>query len=349
MRILKRHRMQGAASLLCALLPLLAHGEDDPGPAREKESAYVLRTYDVKSITSTRSDFPGPQVLYPDFPGDGSAMLNPFAAVSMPTVTAADLATLIQERLLPEEFASIHSSILEQNGNLVVLQTPEVHAKIARHLRSLRRTFGRRISVQALEVAVDAAEAVRWIGQAGKPVPGERIKGFFDNAGGAKVTGMPQVSAYQQQRTHAFSGKNVNYVAGLVSTFDGYGPRLATRHEGIVLDATPCIETSNKDVLLTLRYGHSAPATEGPERFVFAATEAMKDGDAEPAAGAACGRIELPRLEARRVRTTVKLPVATWVLAASMDPVLGAKEGSDEARYLLLFVRCEEILEDSGL
>ncbi|MCK6474284.1 MAG: hypothetical protein L6R28_21405 [Planctomycetes bacterium] len=348
MRILDRHRMLLAAGALCALTPL-ALAEDAPKPGQEKEPELVLRVFDVSALTALQTDFPGPDVVYSSFPDDGAdAAPNPFAgAASSIQVTPADLATLIQERYFPEDFAGgNNASITDQNGKLVVMQTPAVHLKIEKWLRQMRREFARRVTVQGLEVAVDAAEAVRWLGQAGKPVPNERVKAFFDKESGALVVGTPQVTAYHRQRAHAFAGQTVRYTGSLAEAPGGYVPKLAIRNEGAVLDVTPLIEPSGREILLSLRYGRSQPSAAGHEFFEFsAATGKGEDADRK----AAMGRIELPRLDARTIRTSLTVPASAWVLAATMDPVPGARKNSAEARWLLLFVRCEEIFGDSSL
>lgn len=349
MRTLKRHRTLLAASALCALLPLAAQAEDAPKPAQEKEPAVVLRVYDVRALTALQSDFPGPDVFYSSVPDDADDEApNPFAGqASSGQVTPADLAALIQERCFPEDFAGGgNASITDQNGKLVVMQTLAVHSKIEKWLREMRREFARRVTVQGLEVAVDAAEAVRWLGKAGKPVPNERVKAFLDKESGAIVVGTPQVTAYHRQRAHAFAGQTVRYTGSLAETPGGYAPKVAIRNEGAVLDVTPLIEPSGKEIRLALRYGRSQPSAAGPEFFEFTTAAGKGEGADRKAA---MGRIELPRLDARTIRTSLTVPASTWVLAATMDPAPGARKNSAEARWLLLFVRCEEIFGDTSL
>ncbi|MCK6470339.1 MAG: hypothetical protein L6R28_01220 [Planctomycetes bacterium] len=104
----------------------------------------TLEVYDVRDLTTTITDFPGPRIELgvQDAGGGGGGVGNPFAQQAATTqITPADLATLIQEKLLPADFAGGgNASITEQNGQLVVMQRPEVHEKIRKLLQSFRET-----------------------------------------------------------------------------------------------------------------------------------------------------------------------------------------------------------------
>ncbi len=98
-----------------------------------------LEIYDVRDLTATITDFPGPRIEL-GVAAQG-APVNPFAANQATTQLAApDLAQLIQERLLAADFADPATSIEEQGGKLVVMQRPEVHSKIREILKSFRET-----------------------------------------------------------------------------------------------------------------------------------------------------------------------------------------------------------------
>ncbi|GMV80094.1 MAG: hypothetical protein AMXMBFR7_12780 [Planctomycetota bacterium] len=100
-----------------------------------------LEIYDVRDLTTTVTDFPGPRIEM-GVQAQGGAPVNPFAGPAAATTTlgAPDLAQLIQERLLAADFADPATSIQESGGKLVVMQRPEVHEKIRQLLRSFRET-----------------------------------------------------------------------------------------------------------------------------------------------------------------------------------------------------------------
>ena len=97
-----------------------------------------LEIYDVRDLTTQITDFPGPRI---DLGTQAGNIVDPFA--TQPVVNqlkAPDLVQLIHDRLLPAEFADPQTSIAENNGQLVVMQRPEVHEKIRHLLRSIRET-----------------------------------------------------------------------------------------------------------------------------------------------------------------------------------------------------------------
>jgi len=97
-----------------------------------------LDIYDVRDLTTQITDFPGPRI---DLGTQTGNIVDPFA--TQPVVNqlkAPDLVTLIHDRLLPAEFADPQTSINENNGQLVVMQRPEVHDKIRELLKSIRET-----------------------------------------------------------------------------------------------------------------------------------------------------------------------------------------------------------------
>jgi Flp pilus assembly secretin CpaC/tetratricopeptide (TPR) repeat protein len=97
-----------------------------------------LVIYDIRDLTTTIADFPGPRIEVGTAAG---AITNPF---EQPPATIglqpADLQSLIAERLLPAEFADAATSIEENGGKLVVMQRPEVHDRIRQLLQSFRES-----------------------------------------------------------------------------------------------------------------------------------------------------------------------------------------------------------------
>ena len=101
-----------------------------------------LDIYDVRDLTTQINDFPGPRLELGTANNTGSgAGGNPFL-VAPPAVhlAAGDLAAMIKDRLLPQEFTDAATSIEENNGKLVVMQRPEVHDRIRQLLKSFRET-----------------------------------------------------------------------------------------------------------------------------------------------------------------------------------------------------------------
>jgi type II secretory pathway component GspD/PulD (secretin) len=94
--------------------------------------------YDVRDLTTQITDFPGPRI---DLGTQTGNIVDPFANTpAAASLNVANLTTLIHDKLLAADFADQTTSIAEQNGQLVVMQRPEVHEKIAQLLRSIRDT-----------------------------------------------------------------------------------------------------------------------------------------------------------------------------------------------------------------
>lgn len=100
-----------------------------------------LEIYDIRDLTTTVTDFPGPRIDLGTAAG-GADVSNPFGAPPATAgLQAADIATLIKERIMAAEFAADPQfQIEEQNGKLIVMQRPEVHDRIRQLLRTFRET-----------------------------------------------------------------------------------------------------------------------------------------------------------------------------------------------------------------
>ncbi|MBI3829661.1 MAG: hypothetical protein HY291_09105 [Planctomycetes bacterium] len=277
----------GAAGSMLGL-----HAEE--GGAKARVLTVELAVYDVRDFTNVPTDFPAPQ--------DGGAQ-GPFnAETPAPALSAADLAALVHDRMLPTEFADPTTSIEESGGKLIVMQTRETHAKIEKLLQGLRAQMRRRISVQALEVAVDPERALDWLGKAGKPLAKDKVEDLLKKDSGATLVSAPQFVAFNKQRGHLLAGRFQTYVADADVAGEVLDPVVKTRLEGVVLDARPVLDAGGSKVNLELRYNRQTPAAkpeqvavgisllhyeprdtkQNPPKEVAAATpEAPKNGAAE--------------------------------------------------------------------
>ncbi len=100
-----------------------------------------LEIYDIRDLTTTVTDFPGPRIDLGTAAGAAGAAIDPFAAGAAPAgLQDTDLAALIKEKILATEFTDPQFTIDVSNGKLVVFQRPEVHERIRQLLRSFRET-----------------------------------------------------------------------------------------------------------------------------------------------------------------------------------------------------------------
>jgi type II secretory pathway component GspD/PulD (secretin)/Flp pilus assembly protein TadD len=114
-----------------------------------------MQIYDVRDLTSTVTDFPGPRIEIGV--AQQGQVANPFEQQQQAAgLQVADLQTIIRDRLLPAEFTDPATSIEERQGRLVVMQRPEVHERIRQLLRSFRETQTVQVLTQVRFVDVTA-------------------------------------------------------------------------------------------------------------------------------------------------------------------------------------------------
>lgn len=101
----------------------------------------VMRVYDVRDIIMRIKSFPGEQIDLGGMSGGngGFAFIDPDDEEGVESIELDDLVDLIPEVCLPESWdENPDANILSINGVLVIYQTPEAHAEIARLLAMLR-------------------------------------------------------------------------------------------------------------------------------------------------------------------------------------------------------------------
>ena len=188
-------------------------------------AAVELQIYDIRDLTTTVPDFPGPRIdlgaQQGAGGGAGGGVVDPFAQPTAPTtMAAADLATLIKDKLLPAEFADPATSIEESGGKLVVMQRTEIHDRIQQLLRSFRETQTVQVLTQVRFVDVtdnfletigvhftglDAAPSERGLPNAQvDPLRQPSRYGLFPTGGGAGLT-PPLPSDVQASPAYQFS------------------------------------------------------------------------------------------------------------------------------------------------
>jgi general secretion pathway protein D len=122
-----------------------------------------LKIYDVRDLTYSITNFPGPELIMTTATGGGGmggmgGMGDPITLEETPPevmVEAGSLAELIMSRVAPTKWdAALGTSIEERNGKLVVMQEPEVHRLIAQLLRAFRESQTLQVTVQARFIEV---------------------------------------------------------------------------------------------------------------------------------------------------------------------------------------------------
>ncbi len=113
----------------------------------------TLRIYDVRDLTEQIPDFPGPELQVEvggldSGQGGSLVLIGPDEGMG-DTVTAENLAEMIEQRVRPGDWApELGTSIEERGGKLVVMQRPQVHRLIDRLLESFRSSQKLMVNVE---------------------------------------------------------------------------------------------------------------------------------------------------------------------------------------------------------
>ena len=102
--------------------------------------------YDIRDLINPLTMFPGPRMTIPEPGSDEGNLVTEIEGEEDEDID--DFIDLIQEVVSPDSWDQDGISIEEYNGNMVVTQTPDVHAEIDDLLRTLRNQRGVQISVQ---------------------------------------------------------------------------------------------------------------------------------------------------------------------------------------------------------
>ncbi len=154
----------------------------------ELKGGQVLKTYGVQDLIRPIPDFPGREMNVS--PSGGVQLTEEDVDEREANVITGDaLDTLIRNNVAPGSWeADPQNSLRISNGTMVVHQTPEVHAMIAKLLRDLREATGIMVDIQARFLSVednfleDIGVDFRGLGQ-----PGLGTNDFFNDFGDAST------------------------------------------------------------------------------------------------------------------------------------------------------------------
>lgn len=114
-----------------------------------------LKIYDVRDLTYTLTQFPGPEIVLAEaeatgWGGAAGGAISLDDSVDVTAFEPGSLGDLIRERVRPTEWAAeLGTSIEEREGKLVVMQKPEIHRLISQLLKTFRDTQTLQVSVQS--------------------------------------------------------------------------------------------------------------------------------------------------------------------------------------------------------
>jgi len=235
----------------------------------------VLKIYDVRDLTAAVTDFPAPEVgpagrigARPSSTAATALQATPLTEMIKARQRPDMIAEMLQTRVKPDTCAvELGTSIEEREGRLVVLQTPEVHALIAKLLDIFRAGARFQIRVEARFVAV-SEELLAKLRAREKPGAGVIFmkaaqmkmlaKALAADEEAAKLVDSAALTCFNTQRAHVMSGRSFERRAG-----DGKLEGVYFR--GTVLDVRPTVSFDRQYVTMELRLTRAAQTGDDPE------------------------------------------------------------------------------------
>jgi hypothetical protein len=163
--LIRRHALGivGAVVAIAGIVSTPAFAQPDRAPsveaAQRAAPRYEQRVYDLATLLARVPDYPGPN-LDPRFPWVAGGVAGAAFTLDEPHAAFASadlLIALIKTNIAEDSWSDQRTSIEAAGEELVVVQTPEVHAKITHLIASLRRTTETQIVVDGTLALVEDA------------------------------------------------------------------------------------------------------------------------------------------------------------------------------------------------
>jgi len=184
----------------------------------------VAKIHDIRDLTAKINDFKGPNIRLQSTSSSGSGGVGgaifDTGEEAEPAITKDALIELIKESVAPSTWEDEKNSLASIGGQLLVVNTPEVHASINSFLNDLREFSGLMVNVETrfVEVTDDFLQdiGVEWRGLGlndgsnvaqpfGTPLGTTTVTSFFDNTS-TTTGGAAFPAAAQATQTLPFAG-----------------------------------------------------------------------------------------------------------------------------------------------
>ncbi|MHC4916858.1 MAG: hypothetical protein ACYTGB_15345 [Planctomycetota bacterium] len=298
----------------------------------DDEGRMITRVYDVRELTGVAWNFPGPHVGLRTSPAGGAGAVlapPPPAILAMPSDA---LAAVVTKSIEPDSWGREGASIRSTQEQLVVTHTPAVQARIRALLAKLREECRPQVSMNMLVVAVSdkvAAGVRRRSGNQFTPAEAEKLLAGKGNV----LLAAPQLRCSNNQRVHAYAGRQVTYVSGFSSSGSVSTPDISTAVHGWVFDVRPSLSPDRAAATVELRFTMTGDTGASEELSV----------ELTPAAGkrpAVTNHLTAPKAEIISVRNSISVPVGKYVLAGTWRR---KAQSAKAAPNLLVLLRAELI------
>jgi hypothetical protein len=204
---------------------------------REFRKRLVTITYDVRSLTASMVNFPGPELSIPEPSGNGSRLIPPDSSEKIQQID--ELITLVKNQVAPPSWERSGTSLEDFSGQIVVTTVPEIQTQVAALIAQLERTTARQVICRCYRLpqvpdssAVLDAKAWQAL-SANLPAP---VAVFV---------------SLDEQQNHHFSGQQRAYLADADVNQGAFDPIMSIINNGIVFDIEPHVTING--VLATVR------------------------------------------------------------------------------------------------
>lgn len=310
-------------------------------PAR---SPYQMRIYDVRGLAYSFMNGYLSECPLGFQGGCGVRFVPPQGRAGL---SAPDMAQLIRERLMPAQFMDGRSSIEEQGGRMIVVQTPEHHLQIVKHLQAMRRKALQPVQLTARWLTVDAS-IVEKTPLSLDASATKRFLRVFDHPG-TRVVGGTRLNVYPGQKVCAFGGMLKPQVADQTLSGTTYVPRLRFVPAGtgfefrIAAQSESHLEGAVETITVDTRACLNAFGPPAPQQDPLQQQETQREPSPEVAAmpgaihsGAGCGMEFDTTLRIHDGGAALlRYSLPEWLPGESEEPAERAK------RLLLLLVQAE--------
>jgi hypothetical protein len=204
---------------------------------REFRKRLVTIIYDVRSLTTSMANFPGPELSIPEPGGTGTRLLPPVSSEKVQQID--EFITLMKNQVAPHSWERPGTSLEDFNGQIVVTNVPEIQTQVAALIAQLERATARQVVCRCYRLpqmpdssAVIDAKAWQTL-SANLPAP---VAVFV---------------SLDEQQNHHFSGQQRTYLADADVNQGIFDPIMSIINNGIAFDIEPHVTING--VLATVR------------------------------------------------------------------------------------------------
>lgn len=205
---------------------------------REFRARLVSVTYDIRTLTQPLGSYPSTLLSLPEASGVGSRLLPPIEPDSIPPVN--DFIELVQRRIAPNTWTIDGVGIEAYNGDLVVIQAPEIHQLIAEFIATLERTSARQVIVRCHRLP------------AGAPPTGVLDATAWTTLAKGLAAPIGVVQLLDEQQNGHFSGTQRSVIIDADVNQDAFDPIVSTISDGLSFDLD--VHVTNAGVVTTTRF-----------------------------------------------------------------------------------------------